>query len=550
MLNHFIFVLDTRLINPSEGRYMRSLNPAPVDERRYTQHVRAATLALLAHDSLNTTTFVTATDTIINNGSSAPSSSNSHTALPEVPSFKQAVEYLGLHPEILEFTCCSECWALYPMDKDSPESYPERCTYTDIDERVCDTELRAWEATGNGANPRWHPKKRYLMQDIKHWLARLYCREDLAQYLDKDHFYDDDESVGDILDSPLAQEFPGLNGKTPFVRGKGNVLLCINQDGFPAFDQSRSSKTYTVGGIYISCMRLPPALRNRYENMCMVGLSHGPGEPKGPQMNAILNPLVDILLVLWYDGIFLTEACGYPHGRRLHAAVCLGIFDWPAFSSMCGYPNHENEIFCPCCNIPYSDIDNTHFRSWVPRHWPGDKASAIKWNDASSQGARDAVEKLTGIRWSVLWRLPYWQGFRMAPSDRMHMFDLRMGPRHCRDIWGMSDTIDDGDPLSDHNYGTLPASALLDGARTALKTGPLSSIASFEDGVLRALSREHNLQYGGHRAKSRMIKQLKDYVSVITSPFPQPFLIHFVLQKTIHYHVEPEPLPDTRQKGM
>jgi len=461
---------------------------------------------LLSHSSDADTAFVAETDTIIN--AEYNTSGSSQDSFPKAPTLDHAIKFLKLNPQTDEFVCCSVCWALYPTTKESSDDFPQLCTnIPDVEGRPCGTALRKWRATGKG---RWEPNRRFIMQDVFDWLARLYCRQDLEEYMDQSRTYTPAQDVSHFLESATVQTLLDLDGQTPFVRGIGNCLVCLNQDGFNAFDEG--GRTYKIGGLYLSCASLPPALQCRRENMCCIALTPGPFEPNGAQMIPILDPLVDRFLELWYYGIYLTRTPKHRHGRHIRAAICLFIGDYPAFSLTTGYPRHGHENFCPECGLPYSDIDDIHIECWRRRNWEDDKRNAIMWRDAKSKKERLLVEQTTGQMWSPLWRLPYWKGALMSPADRMHMFDLGLIPRHIRKIWGISRKIPDGDPLSHWNYADTPSQESMNIARSWVDEAELGRFHELDDGVLRALCREYGLQYGGHRGRKRMIKQLKNYV--------------------------------------
>ncbi len=72
----------------------------------------------------------------------------------------------------------------------------------------------------------------------------------------------------------------------------------INLDWFRPFKHSE----YSIGAIYITVMNLPRHLRNKPENVLLVGILPGPSE--ATNLNGFLKPLVNELNEFW-EGILL-----------------------------------------------------------------------------------------------------------------------------------------------------------------------------------------------------------------------------------------------------
>ena len=66
------------------------------------------------------------------------------------------------------------------------------------------------------------------------------------------------------------------------------------------------------------------------------------------------------------------------------------------------------------------------------------------WRDAQTLQERDQIFKSHGVRWSELFRLSYWDPVLFTVIDTMHNHYLGLLEDHCRSIWGMDITVDDG----------------------------------------------------------------------------------------------------------
>ncbi|KAJ3501185.1 hypothetical protein NLJ89_g9453 [Agrocybe chaxingu] len=301
------------------------------------------------------------------------------------------------------------------------------------------------------------------------------------------------EGLWDILDAPELREFLGPEGDParPFLKrpgSEGRLVFSLNMDGFNPYMNKESGKKTTVGAIYLVCLNLPPAIRYDIENVFLAGIIPGPTEPSKEQINHILCPLVDDLLILWLHGFFLTSTAGYPHGRLVRGAVIPLICDLPAARQMSGFAGHSSNNFCSFCTLKAQDIDNLDYESWTSRSANERRVLAEEWRDAGSEKERDELYESTGIRWSELLRLPYWDPTRFVMIDSMHGFLLRMFQRHCRQ----------------------PSELEMEEGRQALQTGSESVLRSLKAHVLRELARETgSIPYGGRPKK--LLKDLLQY---------------------------------------
>ncbi|GAN05545.1 hypothetical protein MAM1_0094d05016 [Mucor ambiguus] len=132
-------------------------------------------------------------------------------------------------------------------------------------------------------------------------------------------------SVLDVADGEVFKTFKAnpANEK-PFVESEGIPLMCtLGLDWFQVYTYS----SYLCGAIYFALQNLPANLRNKRENLILVGLMAGPHEPKPYPINNFLTPLVDELQLL-LPGV---EMQTRHHGMQLvRACLTLIVADLPA----------------------------------------------------------------------------------------------------------------------------------------------------------------------------------------------------------------------------
>ncbi|KAJ6484908.1 hypothetical protein C8R45DRAFT_829492, partial [Mycena sanguinolenta] len=99
---------------------------------------------------------------------------------------------------------------------------------------------------------------------------------------------------------------------------------------------------------------------------------------------------------------------------------------------MAGHTSHR---ICTVCNLHGRDnVWNTDFASWTRRDVNFLRQSAFAWKNASTLAERNRIFEETGVRWSELWRLLYWDPTRMLVIDTMHCILEGLVHHHCRRI--------------------------------------------------------------------------------------------------------------------
>ena len=76
-------------------------------------------------------------------------------------------------------------------------------------------------------------------------------------------------------------------------------------------------------------------------------------------------------------------------------------------------------------------------QTWVRRSKEDYKAMAEEWLAAPSKVDRDIIFKRTGVRWSELLRLSYWDPTRFIVVDAMHNLFLNLVKYHIEHVVGL-----------------------------------------------------------------------------------------------------------------
>ncbi|KAH9855541.1 hypothetical protein C2E23DRAFT_723724, partial [Lenzites betulinus] len=121
------------------------------------------------------------------------------------------------------------------------------------------------------------PVRKYLHQSLKHWLARMLCREDIEEWLQRRRWNDGSVRVPmrDIFDGIALQSLLGPEAGTAFLDAPPHelrLIFSLSADGFNPYQMKEAKHTVTSTAIYMICLNLPEHLRYLPENLYLVGV--------------------------------------------------------------------------------------------------------------------------------------------------------------------------------------------------------------------------------------------------------------------------------------
>jgi len=173
--------------------------------------------------------------------------------------------------------------------------------------------------------------------------------------------------------------------------------------------------------------------------MCLVGIIPGPHEPPLTTLNHYLTPLVDDFLDFWDPGVRFSRTGGHNHGRLVRCAIVCVVCDLPAARKTSGFGPSSHSHFCAVChctrqNQGYNDIN---YHAWRKRTKEECLASAKAFDNAQTKSEQDAAFASSGVKWSELLRLPYFDPTRFVVIDAMHNLFLGLINEHFQNILGI-----------------------------------------------------------------------------------------------------------------
>lgn len=366
-----------------------------------------------------------------------------------------ALSWLGLEPDFLRYACCPECFATYAPDISRPDDpYPHTCTFQETDKPVCGASLvykqthapKHKKAKNGPVRVTYEPLLVFPYRAAQSWLLDMLLRPGNLQTMQK--AWDEPPTVErwtDMFHAPALRSFLGPDRKTPFSKQPKNhvhLVFSLFIDWFNPFGNKKAGKSHSIGAIYMVCMNLPVHLRYRPENIYLVAIIPGPKEPETHQLNHLLRPLIDEMLILWHRGMLFRLGSV---SVTVRAAIIPLVCDLPALRKAAGFAGHQAKHFCSFCGLSKDHINNLDRSTWTRMSWEEHLLYATQWRDAATEKERDDIFKRHGLRWSELLRLEYWDPTQFAVVDAMHNLFLGELRHHCREVWGIDVKDKSGD---------------------------------------------------------------------------------------------------------
>src|SRR5204863_546950 len=250
-----------------------------------------------------------------------------------------------------------------------------------------------------------------------------------------------DDILTDIYDGRVWKTFKGTNDETlpNFFRPEvadSHFGLMLNLDWFQPFDGT----SHSTGVLYAAICNVPRDIRFKRENLLIISILPGPNEVSLHKINHYLVPMVDELESLW-SRMTLNRTYKYREGRQIRTALILVSCNIPAARKICvhisalaayhrcekrgNYENHQHNF------AGMEDMEDWFITRDSSQH----RQNAIGWRRCNSDAARSQFAKQTGVRWSELLRLPYFDPIRFLTVDPMHCLFLGIAKWIVKKIW-------------------------------------------------------------------------------------------------------------------
>jgi hypothetical protein len=407
-------------------------------------------------------------------------SSSHENILKQIPLTSDGAEAkFHLTGKTIAYAVCS-CHCTYPptyAPGSTTARYPERCIHCPAPGIECGDALLV------GPEGERRPKKIFMYHDFKDYLSGLLSRRDVEAVMD-----DACDDLMDSINSPLPpfvknpfeaqflRSFGGPMPETLFInRGEeGRYAFALHVDFFNPEGMNVRGASTSCGIISMACLNLPLDIRYKPENMYLAGIIPGPKQPSLENLNHYIRPLINDLVDAWERGIRFSKTACYPNSRLTRSAVTLVVCDLPAarhLSSLAGVSSH---FYCSACDCYHkSTYGRVDFENWTPRDRDKLRAYAEQWRDAATSAERETLFKAHGVRYSELWRLPYWDPSRQLVIDPMHCLLEGLVPHHTRNLLGLTSkpTASASTPLAfSYDFGEVPSGTMTTKEMTQIST--------------------------------------------------------------------------------
>ncbi len=384
---------------------------------------------------------------------------------------RETENQFSLENESMIYAVCPDpnCHFLY-APKFTPGSlipiYPSTCTHRQFKRgRKCGTALLKPRRVSSHTVQT--PIKPFVGFSFKDWpLGGLLSRSGFEQKMDNAWKTCQIGSgpiaeMRDIFDGDMLRNFKGCDGQHFSIgEGEGRYVFSLCVDFFNPLGNKQAGKKKSIGLISLVCLNLPPDLRYKPENMFLFGVVPGPKEPPLTCLNHYLHYLIDELLDFWSPGVLFSRTSDHYYGKVVQCALVCVVSDLLAARKTNGFAAVNHTQACAICHcVRHSDdLGDSYTRLWDRRTAAEICNSGQLYLDAEDEKTRDDTVKNTGIRWSELYRLPYFDPSRFVVVDCMHNLFLGLVQEHFEILGIRLNQPDDTTPAIDID---IPSSTIL-----------------------------------------------------------------------------------------
>jgi Transposase family tnp2 len=363
-----------------------------------------------------------------------------------------AKKMLGLFSKQYNYAACSKCHKLYTIkeirefenNKDNNNNNIPLCSFINFPNhsiakfrQQCNNPILKKIDTNNG--PIFRPIMTFSLINIKYELSLIFSRKNFeascrSWAVERENNTD---SMFDIYDGNVWKEFLDHNSEIFFTKeyADSHIGLMLNLDWFQPFINSQ----YSVGVIYAVICNLPRKERFKPSNIITLAIIPGPHEPKLHAFNHYLYPIINQLLELWSG--YMIKTFEYPTGRLIKGAVICCANDVPAARKLCGFISAR--VACYRCKKTANYKDKRpnfgefeNFEEWfVARDINIIREKANEWKECTTEDSRRNHVSQHFVRWSEIYRLPYFNPVRFCIVDPMHCLFLGVAKWIVEKLW-------------------------------------------------------------------------------------------------------------------
>lgn len=114
----------------------------------------------------------------------------------------------------------------------------------------------------------------------------------------------------------------------------------------------------------------------------------------------------------------------------------------PAAQKINQFASHSSHFYCSICTCFHlTTLGCTDYEDWHLKDVDELCKNAKAWKNAPTRKEQEKLFTVTGVQWSELWQLPYWNPQQMLIVDPMHCLLEGLAQFHFRDVLQLTDAI-------------------------------------------------------------------------------------------------------------
>ena len=361
------------------------------------------------------------------------------------PTMEVALDKIDLMSKTVTYVVCS-CHCTYTpsyLEGSAVPTYPEYCTHHPNPEILCGEPLLDTQHSSAHL-----PKRTFVYHDFNDYLASLLSRSNVEMMMDMAC-----NNLTTSLPSPppcfiktpfeaqFLREFSGPKAGQLFVdRGdEGRYAFSLHIDFFNPEGMTVRGASISSGIISMACLNLPLDMRYKPENLYLAGIILGPKQPSLENLNHYIHPLIAQLATSWKQGVQYSRTANHPGGHVIRSAIVLAVCDLPAARHLTALAGTSSHFFCSTCNCYHrANYGRTDFEKWMSRDKDKLHQYAEQWRDAPTAAEHERLFKAHGVRYSELWRLPYWDPSCQLVVDSMHCILEGLVQHHVHNLLSLT----------------------------------------------------------------------------------------------------------------
>ena len=338
--------------------------------------------------------------------------------------------------QFYRYVVCPKCESVYPIEECTERNKSKKCSFIPFPNhphsrmrQSCNVILLKTVELSSGRKL-LYPHITYCYLSIKNSLQSLLLKPSFIADCEKWRSRSiQPNALQDIYDGKIWNEFCVYDGRS-FLANPLSFVFTINLDWFRPFKRSQ----YSIGAIYMTVMNLPRNMRNKLENILLVGILPGPSEPTN--ISSFIKPLVNELEDFWH-GIELS-VYGTSSKKPVRCALLCACCDLPAGRKLCGFLSYNAHKGCSRClklfpgSVGEQDYSGFDRDSWLRRTVDQHRKVSLDIKACKTKATIATIESTSGYRYTELLRLPYFNPTRMLVIDPMHNLFLGSGKHNTK----------------------------------------------------------------------------------------------------------------------